>query len=59
MVTGLPIFRPLPVLMKLNIESPLLDYNNNNGIDNLKTQKKYISMKNSQFFNYLLYVKLK
>ena len=28
-------------------------------IDNLETQKKYISMKNSQFFNYLLYAKLK
>ena len=28
-------------------------------IDNLETQKKYISMKNSQFFNYLLYVKSK
>jgi hypothetical protein len=25
MVTGLPIFRPLPVLMKLNTESALLD----------------------------------
>ena len=31
----------------------------NRSIDNLKSQKKYISMKNSQFFNYLLYVKLK
>ena len=31
----------------------------NRSIDNLKTQKKYISMKNSQFFHYLLYVKLK
>ena len=28
-------------------------------IDNLETQKKYISMKNSQFFNYLIYVKSK
>ena len=28
-------------------------------IDNLETQKKYISMKNSQFFNYSLYAKLK
>jgi hypothetical protein len=27
----------------------------NRSIDNLKTQKKYISMENSQFFNYLLY----
>jgi hypothetical protein len=26
---------------------------------NLETQKKYISMKNSQFFNYLLYTKSK
>jgi hypothetical protein len=31
----------------------------NKSIDNLETQKKYISMKNSQFFNYLLYVKSK
>ena len=29
----------------------------NRSIDNLETQKKYISMKNSQFFNYLLYAK--
>ena len=28
-------------------------------IDNLETQKKYISMKNFQFFNYLLYAKSK
>ena len=26
----------------------------NRSIDNLETQKKYISMKNFQFFNYLL-----
>jgi hypothetical protein len=32
MVTGLPIFRPLSVLMKLNTESALLDQNNNNGM---------------------------
>ena len=31
----------------------------NRSIDNLETQKKYISMKNSQFFNYLIYVKSK
>jgi hypothetical protein len=31
----------------------------NRPIDNLETQKKYISMKNSQFFNYLLYAKSK
>ncbi len=31
----------------------------NRWIDNLETQKKYISMKNSQFFNYLLYAKSK
>jgi hypothetical protein len=31
----------------------------NKSIDNLETQKKYISMKNSQFFNYLLYAKSK
>ena len=29
----------------------------NRSIDILETQKKYISMKNSQFFNYLLYAK--
>ena len=28
-------------------------------IDNLETQKNYISMKNSQFFNYLFYAKSK
>jgi hypothetical protein len=27
----------------------------NRSIDNLETQKKYIAMENSQFFNYLLY----
>ena len=32
MVTGLPIFRPLSVLMKLNTESAMLDKNNNNGM---------------------------
>jgi hypothetical protein len=31
----------------------------NRSIDNLEAQKKYISMKNSQFFNYLLYAKSK
>jgi hypothetical protein len=31
----------------------------NRSIDNLETQKKYISMKNSQFFDYLLYAKSK
>ena len=31
----------------------------NRSIDNLETQKKYISMKNYQFFNYLLYAKTK
>ena len=31
----------------------------NTSIDNLETQKKSISMKNSQFFNYLLYAKSK
>ena len=31
----------------------------NRSIDNLETQKKYISMKHSQFFNYLLYAKSK
>ena len=31
----------------------------NRSIDNLETQKKYISMKNSQFLNYLLYAKSK
>ena len=51
MVTGLPIFRPLPVLMKLNTESALLDKNNNNGMTLLgfKTilHKKCRSGKNS------------
>jgi hypothetical protein len=31
----------------------------NRSIDNLETQKKSISMKNSQFFDYLLYGKSK
>ena len=31
----------------------------NRSIDNLETQKKYISLRNSQFFNYLLYAKSK
>jgi hypothetical protein len=31
----------------------------NRSIDNLETQKKYIAMENSQFFNYLLYAKSK
>ena len=31
----------------------------NRSIDNLETQKKSISMKNSQFFDYLHYAKLK
>jgi surface protein len=31
----------------------------NRSIDNLEMQKKYISMKNSQFFDYLLYAKSK
>jgi hypothetical protein len=31
----------------------------NRSIDNLETQKKSISMKNSQFFDYLLYAKPK
>jgi hypothetical protein len=31
----------------------------NLSIDNLEMQKKYISMKNSQFFDYLLYAKSK
>ena len=34
-------------------------FKKNRSIDNLETQKKYISMKNSQFFNYLLYAKSK
>ena len=31
----------------------------NRSIDNLETQKKSISMKNSRFFDYLLYAKSK
>jgi hypothetical protein len=31
----------------------------NRSIDNLETQKKSIAMKNSQFFDYLLYAKSK
>jgi hypothetical protein len=34
-------------------------FKNYRSIDNLETQKKSISMKNSQFFDYLLYAKSK
>jgi hypothetical protein len=52
MVTGLLMFRPLSVLMKLNTESALLDQKNNNGMTLLgfKTilHKKCRSGKNSE-----------
>ena len=49
---GCPIFPSILIAKYLFIGS-LKD----RSIDNLETQKKYISMKNSQFFNYLLSVK--
>jgi hypothetical protein len=49
-----PIFPSILIAKYLFTESL-----KNRSIDNLETQKKHISMKNSQFFNYLLYVKSK
>ena len=49
-----PIFPPILIAKYLFTGSL-----KNRSIDNLETQKKYISMKNSQFFNYLLYAKSK
>ena len=46
---GCPIFPS--ILIPKNLFTGSLK---NRSIDNLETQKKYISMKNSQFFNYLL-----
>jgi hypothetical protein len=51
---GCPIF-PSILIAKYLFTGSL----KNRSIDNLETQKKYISMKNSQFFNYLLYAKSK
>jgi hypothetical protein len=47
---GYPIFPPI-LIAKYLFTGRL----KNRSIDNLETQKKYIPMKNSQFFNYLLY----
>ena len=38
---------------------PFETWHKNRSIDNLETQKKPISMENSQFFDYLLYAKSK
>ena len=51
---GCPIF-PSILIAKYLFTGSL----KNRSIDILETQKKYISMKNSQFFNYLLYAKSK
>jgi hypothetical protein len=51
---GCPIF-PSLLIAKYLFTGSL----KNRSIDNLETQKKYISMQNSQFFNYLLYAKSK
>jgi hypothetical protein len=51
---GCPIFPSILITKYLFTESLI-----NRSIDNLETQKKYISLKNSQFFNYLLYAKSK
>ena len=53
-MVGCPIF-PSILIAKYLFTGSL----KNRSIDNLETQKKYISMKNSQFFNYLLYAKSK
>ena len=49
---GCPIFPS--ILIAKNLLTGSLK---NRSIDNLETQKKSISMKNSQFFDYLLYAK--
>ena len=49
-----PIFPP--ILIAKNLLTGSLK---NRSIDNLETQNKSISMKNSQFFDYLLYAKSK
>jgi hypothetical protein len=54
MTVGCPIF-PSILIAKYLFNGSL----KNRSIDNLEMQKKYISMKNSQFFNYLLYAKSK
>ena len=51
---GCPIF-PSILIAKYLFTGSL----KNRSIDNLETQKKYISMKNSQIFNYLFYAKSK
>jgi hypothetical protein len=51
---GCPIF-PSILIAKYLFTGSL----KNRSIDNLERQKKYISMKNSKFFNYLLYAKSK
>jgi hypothetical protein len=51
---GCPIF-PFILIAKYLFTGSL----KNRSIDHLETQKKYISKKNSQFFNYLLYAKSK
>ena len=51
---GCPIFPSILIAKYLFTENLI-----NRSIDNLETQKKYISLKNSQFFNYLLYAKSK
>jgi hypothetical protein len=51
---GCPIF-PSILIAKYLFTGSL----KNRPIDNLETQKKYISMKNSKVFNYLLYAKSK
>ena len=49
-----------PILSSILITKNLLTGSfKNRSIDNLETQKKSISMKNSQFFDYLLYAKSK
>ena len=52
---GCPIFPSILIIAKYLLTGSL----KNRSIDNLETQKKSISMKNSQFFDYLLYAKPK
>ena len=54
LTVSLPIFTSI-LIAKNQLTGSL----KNRSIDNLETQKKSISIKNSQFFDYLLYAKSK
>jgi hypothetical protein len=56
LTVGCPIFPPFYIDNQISVHRK---FKKNRSIDNLEMQKKYISMINSQFFNYLLYAKSK